>query len=99
QLEAIDLTIAREFTAAVTKYEAMRRRAPGRFELDVGRAYDKAARQPDALAAYRRASESPPHPPEAWLRLAVAYSRTAKPNDAAKAFGRAEERYQVDNNL
>src|SRR5262249_29396385 len=88
QIEAIDLTITREFAGAIAKYQEMNRRAAGAFDLDLGRAYEKAGKPAQALESYRRAAESSLHPPAAWLRLAVLYGRAAEPAKAADAFER-----------
>jgi len=102
QIEAVDLTITREFGAAAGKYEQMRvlaaTEAPG-LDIDLGRAYEKAAQPAKAIVSYRRAAEGPTHSPAAWLRLAVLYSRASDPAKAAHAFQQAEALYQLSSNL
>jgi tetratricopeptide (TPR) repeat protein len=97
QAEAVDLAISRDFRAAVDKYEQLRRRFGPAFDIDLGRAFDKASRSPDALAVYTRATQADPRNAAAWLRLAVLSSRMSKPEQAAAAFDRAAGLY--DNNL
>jgi tetratricopeptide (TPR) repeat protein len=102
-LEAIDLTITREFEQAAAKYEQMRRYVkPGYdagFYLDLGRAYEKAGRPLEAIESYRRSAEGPTHDPAAWLRLAVLYSRSADSAKTGEAFNQAEDLYQITSNL
>jgi tetratricopeptide (TPR) repeat protein len=93
-LDAIYLTINRDFTGAVSKYEQMRRRAPADLDIDLGRAYEKASRGKDARECYRRAAEGPEHNPAAWLRLAVLSSREGDAAKSAEAFRQAEEGYR-----
>ena len=92
--EAIHLTINRDFPAAVSKYEQMRRRAPAGLDVDLGRAYEKAGRNNDARECYRRAAEGPEDNPAAWLKLAVLYSREGDEAKSADAFRQAEEGYR-----
>jgi len=102
QIEAVDLTITREYAAAVGKYEQMRKLAgPNEADLDVdlGRAYEKAGQRPKAIESYRRAAEGLAHSPAAWLRLAALYSRVSDVANSAEAFRQAEERYQLTSNL
>jgi tRNA A-37 threonylcarbamoyl transferase component Bud32/Tfp pilus assembly protein PilF len=102
QIEATDLTITREFAAAVAKYEQMLRLAGSQdanIQVDLGRAYEKAAQPPKAIDMYRRAAEGSEHNPAAWLRLAVLYSRSGDSAKSAEAFGKTEELYQITSNL
>jgi tetratricopeptide (TPR) repeat protein len=102
QVEAVDLTITREFTAAVSKYEQMRRIAdPGEsgLDLDLGRAYEKAGQPQKAIESFRRAAEGPFHDPAAWLWLGILYGRSANWPKSAEAFRRSEELYQLTSNL
>ncbi len=102
QIEALDLTITREFAAALTKYEEMRKAAgEGAADLDVdlGRAYEKAAKPDLAIAAYRRAAEGAGHSAAAWLRLGVIYSQRKKASDSEAAFAEADKSYQVSSNM
>ena len=77
QIEAVDLTLTREFPAAVAKYEEMRKVAGGALDLDIdlGRIYEKAGQPDRAIEAYRRAAEGPWHSAAAWLRLGVLYGQ------------------------
>src|SRR5262249_50568240 len=82
QMEAIDLTITREFDAAVGKYEQARKLVRGlTLDVDLGRAYERAGQPAKALENYRHAAESL-NSPAAWLRLAVLYSRSAEVGDS-----------------
>jgi tetratricopeptide (TPR) repeat protein len=102
QLEAIDLTITREFESAAAKYEQMRRYLKADdpvLQVDLGRAYEKAGQPLKAMESYHRAGEGPSHDPAAWLRLAVLYSRSADAAKTAEAFQQAEGAYQITSNL
>jgi serine/threonine protein kinase/Flp pilus assembly protein TadD len=102
QIEALDLTITREFAAAVGKYEKMRPLVTTEetgLDIDLGRAYEKAAQTAKAINSFRRAAEGPAHSPAAWLRVAVLYSRASDAAKAARAFQQAEGFYQLSSNL
>jgi len=102
EIEAVDLTITRDFAAAVDKYERLQSMGgsdPAGMDVDLGRAYEKATNPGKAMAAYRRAAESPSHNPAAWLRLGVLYSQRSEPAKAEQAFQSAELQYQNTSNL
>jgi tetratricopeptide (TPR) repeat protein len=99
QIEAIDLTVTREFAGAVTKYELLRSKGGETFELDLGRAYEKAKHLPEALESYRRVTRTFSSSPAAWLRLAALTGITGDAVGSAAAFARAQELYQSQNNL
>lgn len=102
QLEAIDLNITREFEPAAVKYEQMRRYVKpddAGFDVDMGRAYERAGQPLKAIESYSRAARGPSHDPAAWLRLAVLYSRLADSARTAEAFRQADELYQTASNL
>ena len=101
QIEAVDLTVTREFAAAAGKYEQMRKLTPQQagLDLDLGRAYEEAMQPPKAMESYRRAAEGPSHSPAAWLHLAVLYGRASDRAKADDAFNEAEKLYQLSNNL
>jgi Tfp pilus assembly protein PilF len=98
EVEAIRATVLREYDSAVTRYEDLNRRAPRRFDMDLGRAYEKVRNSNAALACYRRAAEGGIF--AAWLRIAVILSRRTKEDAPAaeEAFAKAQERYRADNN-
>lgn len=101
-IEAVDLTITREFAGAVAKYEEMRKLAgdaEGDVDVDLGRAYEKAHKDDSAITAYRRAAEGPRHSPAAWLRLAVLYGRRNKVVESNAAFAEADRGYRQISNL
>jgi tetratricopeptide (TPR) repeat protein len=101
QIEAVDLTVTREFGAAAGKYEQMRKLTPQEadLDLDLGRAYEKALQPSKAMESYRRDAEGPSHSPAARLHLAILYSRASDRTKADDAFHQAEELYQLSNNL
>jgi tetratricopeptide (TPR) repeat protein len=102
QMEAVDLTITREFAPAVAKYEQMRKLAgdgSGDLNVDLGRVYEKAGKPDSAMEAYRRAAEGPSHSAAAWLRLGVLFSQRKKLNESDAAFAEADRRYRQTSNL
>src|SRR5271157_592818 len=101
QITATQLTITREFNAALATYKKMRQldSKNAYLDLDLGRAYENAGQQPAALESYRRAAEGPSHNPAAWLDLAILYGRAADWAKATEAFRQAEDLYQATSNL
>lgn len=98
QIEAIDLSITREFAAAAAKYEEMARDGVA-VDVDLARAYENADRPDDAIRNYRRAAEGPEHNPAAWLRLGVLYARQSHAAKSSEAFAQADRLYQLTSNL
>ena len=102
QIDAVDLTITRDYGAAVAKYEQLRSLggddAAGQ-NVDLGRAYEKAGDPAKAIDAYRRAAEGPTHSPAAWLRLGVLYAQKSEAGKSDEAFQNAERQYQNTSNL
>jgi len=103
QLDAIDLSITREFLAAARKYEAMLTLGgaeAGDIYLDLGRSYERSAQQPKrAEDNYLLATKASPQNPAAWLRLAVLHSQESKWAKPRAEFRKAEELYQITSNL
>ncbi len=100
QVEAIDLTLTREFGAAAAKYEEMiRTGGGGEVYIDLGRTYDNAGKPDKAIVAYRHAAEEQRPSAAAWLALGILYSRTGAAAKADDAFQHAEQLYQAGNNL
>ena len=99
EMNAIRSAVLREFESAAARYEELSRRAGGRFDLDLGRAYERIKKSDAALACYRRATAA--DKPAAWLRLGVILSRRTKEEAAVaeEAFRKAEERYRSDGNV
>ena len=99
-IEAVDLTITRDFSAAVTKHERLRVLTGGdSADLDLGRAYEKAGNAAKAMEAYRRAAAGASHSPSASLHLAVMDSQAARAAEAEEAFQNAERQYVLTSNL
>jgi tetratricopeptide (TPR) repeat protein len=101
-IEAIDLTITRDFSKAAAKYEriaALAGPSSADAAVDLGRAWDKAGQPDRAVEAYRKAAEGPAHNPAAWLKLGVLYSRGSKAAESEAAFRQAESIYQLSSNL
>ncbi len=103
QIEAIDRSITRDYTAAIAKYKEMLAIAGPRkasVYLDLGRTYERAEHIPEALASYTAASEADPSNPAAWLLRAAQDSRNPQHRAQAEGeFRKAEELYQVTSNL
>lgn len=98
-LEAIGATIRRDFPAAVNDYQKILDQASGTDKatayFDLGRAYERNEQIDQATDCYLNATKSDPQSPAAFLRLAMAYGRRQKSNDAEAAFGQAEKLYQT----
>jgi tetratricopeptide (TPR) repeat protein len=102
RIEAVDLTITREYPAAAAKYEqAVRLAGPENLEaaMDLARAYEKSAKPDKAIEVYRRAAEGPAHNPAAWLKLGVLYARQSDVAKSEEAFQEADRLYQLTSNL
>jgi len=97
QIDAIDLSTTQEYAASAAKYEKVLRLAPddATVAVDLGHAYEGAARQDEAKRSYLRAAQSPQHSPAAWLRLAVLYTLQGNRDQARQAFDEAEKRYKL----
>ena len=101
QIEAIDLTVTREYAAAAAKYEALVKLASTgepSATVDLGRAYEKAGKPDKAIQSYTRAANSSEHSPAAWLRLGVLYARQSNSTKSDEAFANSERLYQLTSN-
>jgi tetratricopeptide (TPR) repeat protein len=102
QLDAIDLTITREYPAAAAKYEEMLPLAganASEIAVDLGRAYEKLGKSDKAVASFLRAAKGPGNSPAAWLRLAVQYNRVGDLVKSDDAFQQSEQFYHQTSNL
>ena len=100
-LDAVDLTITRQFPEAARKYEELLKYAgvaQPDVRLDLGRAYDRAGKPDDARRNYLIAAEGPPKNAAAWLRLAVLYNQKADAKNADQAFDQAARLYELTSN-
>jgi tetratricopeptide (TPR) repeat protein len=100
-LDAVELTITRQFLEASRKYEEMLKYA-GVAQLDVrldlGRAYERAGKPDDARRNYLIAAQGPPKNAAVWLRLAVLYNQKADSKNADQAFEQAGQLYELRSN-
>jgi tetratricopeptide (TPR) repeat protein len=100
-LDAVDLTITRQFPEAARKFGEMLKHAEVAgvdVRLDLGRVYDLAGKPDDAIRNYLIAAQGPPKNAAAWLRLAVLYSQRSDAKDADRAFDEAERLYELRSN-
>jgi tetratricopeptide (TPR) repeat protein len=100
-LDAVDLTITRQFPEAARKYEAMLKyggAAEPEVRLDLGRVYGLAGKPDDAIRTYLIAAKGLPGNAAAWLRLAVLYSQKGDAKNAEQAFARAAQLYDLTSN-
>lgn len=100
-LDAVELTITRQFPEAARKYEEMLKHAGAAqadVRLDLGRAYERASKLDDARRNYMIAAEGPPQNAAAWLRLAVLYNQKSDAKDADRAFEQAARLYDLTSN-
>ena len=96
-VEAIHLTVAREFTAALERYRALlKETAPDYLEL--GRAHERTGEDKKALASYQRAMQLDARNPAVLLRLGQIEARHQNAAGAAEHFRRAEQIYQAASN-
>ena len=97
-MQALHLTLTGDFAGATAKYREIVGRVPDSEKanayVDLGRAYERGEKLPDAVASYREASRLEPQNPAAWLRLAILYGRQSDQAHAATAFREAESLYR-----
>ncbi|HWZ31716.1 MAG TPA: protein kinase [Bryobacteraceae bacterium] len=102
QIDAIDLSITREFPDAAAKYQQMLKIAgteKADLYVDLGRTYEKAEQRVKAQESYALATKADPRNAAAWLHLAALHSQALQSALAQEEFRRAEELYQVMSNL
>ncbi len=102
QIDAIDLSITREFPGAVVKYQEMLKSAGAEttdLYVDLGRVYEKSENRAKALENYVMATKMDPRNAAAWLHLAALHSQALQSAQAQEDFRHAEELYQVMSNL
>jgi tetratricopeptide (TPR) repeat protein len=100
-LDAVDLTITRQFPEAARKYEEMVKyagAAQADVRLDLGRAYERAGKLDDGGRNYLIAAQGPPSNATAWLRLGVLYSQKADAKSSDHAFDQAQHLYELRSN-
>ena len=100
-LDAVELTITRQFPEAARKYEETLQYAGGAqpdLRMDLGRAYDRAGKPDDARRNYLIAAEGPPGNAAAWLRLGVLYNQKSDAKNADRAFEQARQLYELRSN-
>jgi tetratricopeptide (TPR) repeat protein/predicted Ser/Thr protein kinase len=100
-VDAIDATIRRDFAGAIQIYQQLADRSPRQpyVYVDLGRAHEKGEDIGRAIENYRKATEIDPSYAPPYLRLGVLYGRKQDVNAASSAFARAEELYQITDNL
>jgi tetratricopeptide (TPR) repeat protein len=100
KLDAVDLTITRDFEAAVSKYEDLVTNYNGSdAAVDLGHAYERIGKPDKAIETLARTAQGAGQHPLAWLRLAILFSRARITARADEAFGKAEQLYQLTSNL
>jgi tetratricopeptide (TPR) repeat protein/tRNA A-37 threonylcarbamoyl transferase component Bud32 len=102
QIDAIDLSITREFNGAAAKYQEMLKSAGAEkadLYVDLGRIYEKSEDRAKALANYLSATKTDPRDAAAWLHLAALHSQALQSAQAQEEFQRAQELYQITSNL
>jgi len=96
EIEAADLSIAQEYSAAAAKYEQITHlnHDDARADVDLGRMYENADRSNDAVRSYLRAAQGAQHNPAAWLRLGALHARQGNPDKGGQEIAEAERLYQ-----
>jgi tetratricopeptide (TPR) repeat protein/tRNA A-37 threonylcarbamoyl transferase component Bud32 len=101
--QALQLTLTGKLADATALYRDLLARAPAEEKanayLDLGRAYEKNEKLPEATEAYRQATRRQSQNPAAWLRVAILYGRQLQQDRASQAFQQAEELYRGLSNL
>ncbi|HEV2691139.1 MAG TPA: serine/threonine-protein kinase, partial [Bryobacteraceae bacterium] len=101
-IDAIDLSITRDFAGAAAKYRTMLKHAGADradLYLDLGRTFEKSEQQAEAIENYSQATKANPGDASAWLRLAVLHAQALQSAQAQEEFRKAEDLYQVVSNL
>ena len=99
-LEAIDVTVRRDYPAAVRLYQEIAARSPQdpRVHVDLGRAHEKNEEADEAIKSYQKATQLDPHDAAAFLRLGVLLGRQQNLPAAEATFAQAEQVYQTIDN-
>jgi len=101
-IDAIDLSITREFAGAAAKYQELLKIAGGEkadLYVDLGRMFEKSGDRLQALDNYQLATKADPRNAAAWLHLAALHSQALQGAQAQHEFRRAEDLYQVTSNM
>lgn len=102
-VEAVRSTIMGRFPDAVARYRRILDALPSSDKIyglvDLGRAYEKAGQNDQAISSYEQAASRSSEYPACFLRLGVLYSLKNRQTEATSAFNRAEEIYQASSNL
>jgi len=102
-LEAVHLTLVRDFRGAVKKYQEILKDLPDSDLadgfVDLGRAWEKAEKPADAEHAYEEATRRSPQFAAAFLRLGALYARAQDSSKANQAFDRADSLYRSLSNV
>ncbi len=99
-VHAINSIVAREFGDAVKQYQDILERLPSDQKhfghVDLGRAYEKNAESPKALAEYKKATEQWPNWPGSWLRRGVLERNLSMLNQARSDLNKALELFREE---
>jgi len=102
-LDALHFTMTGNYAQAIEKYREIAWSAPDDAKadayVDLGRAWERNEKLPEAIAAYQEAIRRQRQNPAAWLRLGILYGRQADQPKAAEALGEAEQLYRGLSNL
>jgi tetratricopeptide (TPR) repeat protein len=100
-LEAITATLQREFKQAVAAYSQIASLMPDKAHVyvDLGRAFENADDNRQALESYIKATSIDPQYATAYLRTGMIYARLQNLASASAAFDEAEGIYQALGNM
>jgi eukaryotic-like serine/threonine-protein kinase len=102
-LEAVHLTLVRDFAGAVKKYQEILKDLPDSDLadgfVDLGRAWEKAEKPADAAHAYQEATRRSPQYAAPLLRLGALYARAQDYSKADQAFDQADSLYRSLSNM
>lgn len=97
-MEAVQLTLTGEYSAAVERHRRLLAMAPDEDKpgelVDLGRAQEKAEQPVAAIESYREAARLSPQYAAAFLRLGVLLARRQDSAGAEEAFRQAESHYR-----
>jgi tetratricopeptide (TPR) repeat protein/tRNA A-37 threonylcarbamoyl transferase component Bud32 len=100
RLEAVYLVVIRDFPGAIKEYQQLRDVVPEAEKaaalVDLGRAFEAAARPADAIATYSESIHHDPQYAAAFLRRGSIYGRQQQLDKAAADFDAAEQLYRIE---
>jgi tetratricopeptide (TPR) repeat protein/predicted Ser/Thr protein kinase len=100
-IEAINATVSRNFSNAITAYSKLAQLSPNEPQVyvDLGRAYEKNEEPGKAIESLLQATQRDPQYATAFLRLGSLHARQLDQANALNAFDRADTIYKAAGNF